>query len=81
MFTLDQYALFCIIWTFVATIVQMTVPKYAKNNTWKQVILSPTINFIFAPICYVIAMLRWNTDLLLIIIEQKIKEQKKWEEE
>lgn len=77
--TIEQYAIFCILWTFVAGLVQTLHPKYKTQNNWKNVPLGLAMNYVFAPICYTVAMLKWNTDLLLILVQEKIKRQEQWE--
>ncbi len=71
--TIDQYAMLCMLWTCVAALVQTNVPKYARNHNWKTIITCLTMNYLLMPICFVWAMLRWNGDILILIVKEKIK--------
>lgn len=74
MITIDQYALLCILWTTIAGLVQTNVPAYAKNHNYKTIIACLIMNYVAMPICFIMGMLRWNTDILILIVKEKIKQ-------
>lgn len=67
---IDQYFMFCIFWTFVALCVQVMMPAYAKQTTWKNLLVCGFLNYIFAPICYVFGVLRIMTDLFILLAHE-----------